>query len=79
MTNNGAVKEIPDWIKTNRQCIENQEIVARMKVNHDQINRIRNNKPNYRLVLNSKLEKLETMDFLIRNYNYSCIAELRYE
>ncbi|REB07316.1 class I SAM-dependent methyltransferase [Sporosarcina sp. BI001-red] len=68
MTRKGPVEEIPDWLETNRQSVDNHEIVEYKKVHYDMATRIQNTKLNYQLVINGQIEKSETMDFPIRLY-----------
>ena len=68
MTNKGPVEEIPDWIETNRQFVDNNEIVEYKKMYFDHESKMLNIKLKYHLVKNGQIEKVETMDFPIRLY-----------
>lgn len=68
MTNTGPVKEIPDWIETNRHYLDSKEIIEYKKVNYDQTSKMLNTKLKYQLVKDGQIEKTEIMDFPIRIY-----------
>lgn len=68
MTNTGTVKEIPDWIETNRHYVESKEIIEYKKVNYDRTSKMLNTKLKYQLVKDGQIEKSEIMDFPIRIY-----------
>lgn len=68
ITNTGTVEEIPDWIETNRQYLDNKEIVEYKKVYFDQGSKMLNIKLKYHLVKDGQIEKSEIMDFPVRLY-----------
>lgn len=68
MTNTGTVKELPDWLETNRQVFDHSEIVEYKKVHYDQENKTLNTILKYNLVKDGEIEKTEIMDFPIRLY-----------
>ncbi len=68
MTNTGTVKEIPDWIETNRHYLDSKEIIEYKKVNYDRTSKMLNTKLKYQLVKDGQVEKSEIMDFPIRIY-----------
>lgn len=68
MTNTGTVKEIPEWIETNRHYLDSNEIIEYKKVNYDRASKMLNTKLKYQLVKDGEIEKSEIMDFPIRLY-----------
>lgn len=68
MTNTGSVKEIPDWIETNRHYLDSNEIIEYKKVNYDRSSKMLNTKLKYQLVKDRQIEESEIMDFPIRLY-----------
>ena len=68
MTNKGPVEEISDWIETNRQTVNNNEIVEYKKLCFDEKSKLLNTTLKYHLVKNGEIVKEELMDFPIRLY-----------
>lgn len=68
MTNKGTVEEISDWIETNRQHIDDNEIIEYKKMSFDPVSKMLDTKLKYQLVKNGQIEKEEIMDFPVRLY-----------
>lgn len=68
MTSKEPVEEILEYIETNRQFLDNGEIVEYKKVHYDQITSVQNIKLNYQFIKNGHIDKSETMYFPIRLY-----------
>lgn len=68
MTNKGPVEEIFDWVETNRQSIDGNEIIEYKKMSFDQGSNMLNTKLKYHLVRNGHIEKEEIMNFPVRLY-----------
>jgi SAM-dependent methyltransferase len=68
MTNKGPIEEIPNWIETNRQLVDTNEIVEYKKLYFDEKSNVINTTLKYHLVKNGVIVKEELMDFPIRVY-----------
>lgn len=68
ITNNGPIIEIPEWIETNRQYIDGNEIIEYKTVSFDQKNKMLNTILKYQLIKDGHLKKEEIMEFPVRLY-----------
>ncbi|WP_397538772.1 class I SAM-dependent methyltransferase [Rummeliibacillus pycnus] len=68
MIKNTEVKEVPDWIETNRKQFDDHMIIEYKKMNYDQESKVLNIELKYQSVQGKQLAKIETMDFPIRLY-----------
>ncbi len=68
MTNKGPIEGISDWIETNRQLVDNKEIIEYKKLYFDEKSNLLNTTLKYHLVVNGEITKEELMDFPVRLY-----------
>ncbi|MFJ8260936.1 class I SAM-dependent methyltransferase [Rummeliibacillus sp. NPDC094406] len=76
MIKNTEVKEVPDWIETNRIQFVDQMIIEYKKMNYDQESKVLNIELKYQSVQGEQLVKIETMDFPIRLYELEEFKDL---
>ncbi|RLQ91591.1 class I SAM-dependent methyltransferase [Planomicrobium sp. Y74] len=68
ITNNGPIDEMPDWVETNRQYIDGNEIIEYKKMSFDQESKMLNTTLKYHLIKDGQAAKEEIMEFPVRLY-----------
>ncbi|KRE92165.1 hypothetical protein ASG89_33480 [Paenibacillus sp. Soil766] len=68
MLKHSGIKELPEWVETERKQFEDELIITYKKVQYNEVESLLTTEFKYQSVVNGQIEKTEIMDFPLRLY-----------